>query len=471
MVGIKSYAVYIPVVRLDRNIISKAWGTRSIGGERSVANYDEDSLTMALEAALGCMCEEDRQGIEGLFFASTTSPYKEKSCSSIVATVADLSNEIWTSDFCNSLKSGTSALRSALGTVKSGQRGNVLVTAADCRLGTPRSVDEQTIGDGASAVLVGDSDLVATIEDVYSVSDEITDVWRTDEDTFVRSWEDRWVLVNGYTKNMKAAISGVMKRQGLTPKDIAKAALYSPDAKSHLGLAKSLGFDVKTQLQDPMISTIGNIGAAQSLFLLASALDEASPGDKILLAGYGDGCDAFILEVTDAIEGIKGKRGVKKALEEKLMLSSYEKYLAFRQLVSLPEEFIKLFPSDSVIWRTKNWALRGHGSKCNKCGVVSFPIQRVCFNCQSRDEFDEVRLSDKKGKVFTYSLDNLAGGVEPPTVQTIVESDEGGARIYCLMTDCDPKDVKVGMPVEMTFRRFHREGGFYNYFWKCRPVR
>jgi uncharacterized OB-fold protein len=82
-----------------------------------------------------------------------------------------------------------------------------------------------------------------------------------------------------------------------------------------------------------------------------------------------------------------------------------------------------------------------------------------------------VRLSDKKGKVFTYSLDNLAGGVDPPTVQTIVESEEGGARIYCLMTDCNPKEVNVGLPVEMTFRRFHREGGFYNYFWKCRPSR
>ena len=471
MVGIKSYGAYIPISRMNRDIIGNAWGTRSIGGERSVANYDEDSLSMAVEAALDCINGEDRQGVEGLFFASTTSPYKEKACSSIVATVADLNKEIWTSDFANSLRAGTSAVRTALNTIKSGEAKNIMVTAADCRLGTPRSVDEQTFGDGAAAILLGDSDVIATIEDVYSVSDDITDVWRTDQDTFVRSWEDRWVMVNGYTKNMKAAISGIMKKSGLTPKDFAKVVLYSPDARSHVDLAKSLGFDPKTQLQDPLITTVGNVGTAQPLVLLVSALEEAKAGDKILLASYGDGSDVFILQITDAIEGVKNKQGVKKSVGLKMMLPSYQKYLAYRQLVSLPEEFIRLFPSASVMWRTQKWVLSCHGSKCKHCGLVSFPIQRVCFGCHSRDEFEEVRLSDKKGKVFTYSLDNLAGGVDPPTVQTIVESEEGGARIYCLMTDCNPKEVKVGLPVEMTFRRFHREGGFYNYFWKCRPAR
>ncbi|MFH1625666.1 MAG: 3-oxoacyl-[acyl-carrier-protein] synthase III C-terminal domain-containing protein [Pseudomonadota bacterium] len=471
MIGIKSYGAYIPIFRMNRDMVGSAWGTRSIGGERSVASYDEDSLTMAVEAALDCIGGEDPRGIEGLFFASTTSPYKEKACSSIIATAVDLNREIWTSDFANSLRAGTSALIAAFNTVKSGGAKTILATAADCRLGTPRSVDEQVFGDGAAALLLGDSDVIATIEGVYSVSDDITDVWRTDQDTFVRSWEDRWVLINGYTRNMKAAISGIMKRQGLTPKDLTKVVLYSPDARSHLNLAKSLGFDPKTQLQDPLIGTLGNVGAAQPLVLLVSALEEAKAGDRILVASYGDGSDVFILRVTDAIEGMRDRRGVKGFMESKIMLSSYEKYLAYRQLVQLPEEFVRLFPSASVMWRTRDWALTGHGSKCKKCGLVCFPIQRVCFGCKSKDEFEKVRLSDKKGKVFTYSLDNLAGGIDPPTVQTIVESEEGGARLYCVMTDCNPQEVRVEMPVEMTFRRFHREGGFYNYFWKCRPVR
>jgi uncharacterized OB-fold protein len=102
--------------------------------------------------------------------------------------------------------------------------------------------------------------------------------------------------------------------------------------------------------------------------------------------------------------------------------------------------------------------------------MVSFPIQRVCYGCQSRDDYDEVTLSREEGKIFTYSLDHLAGGIDPPIVQSVVEM-EGGARVYCLMTDNDPSEVAVDMPVEMTFRRFYEGAGFHNYFWKCRPLR
>ena len=102
---------------------------------------------------------------------------------------------------------------------------------------------------------------------------------------------------------------------------------------------------------------------------------------------------------------------------------------------------------------------------------MAFPIQRICYTCQSKDDYDEVRLADKKGKVFSYSLDNLAGGPDAVTVHTMVESEEGAARIYCLMTDCDPQEIKVDMPVEMTFRRLRESRGYYDYFWKCRPIR
>jgi uncharacterized OB-fold protein len=104
--------------------------------------------------------------------------------------------------------------------------------------------------------------------------------------------------------------------------------------------------------------------------------------------------------------------------------------------------------------------------------MLAYPLQRICYSCRSKDDFEKVRLSDKTGKVFTFSLDNLAGRSDDPVVvQTVVELDEANARFYCMMTDCVPADVKVGMPVELTFRRLYEGAGFYNYFWKCRPVR
>lgn len=467
--GIVSFGVYVPYYRLSRDLIAKAWGGRSMGGERSVANHDEDSITMAVQAAINCLGGINRDEVDGLFFASTTSPYKEKQCASIVAAAVDLRRDIITIDFANSLRSGTNALRLALDTVSNGSARNILVVAADCRLGYPQSVQEQAFGDGAAAILIGNSQTVANVEKMVSSTDDIIDVWRLDTDTFVRSWEDRWVLSYGYARNMKEAILKVMKENNLATGDLTKAVFYAPEGRSHRELARDLGLS-DSQLQDSLLDSVGNTGVAHPLLMLASALSEAKLGDKILLASYGDGSDAFLLQATQEIEGVKSRRDIEGYLTTKRALPAYEKYLLFRQLVAQSEEFVRLFPSATVVWRTRNWVLAGHGSKCKRCGLVTFPIQRVCYGCQSKDEYEEVRLTDKRGKVFTFSLDYLAGTPQPPVVQTVVES-EGGARIYCLMTDCEAEEVKVDMPVEMVLRKFHQFGGFHNYFWKCRPVR
>lgn len=470
MAGIISCGAYIPFYRLSRDAMAKAWGRPSAGGERSVANHDEDSVTMAAEAAISCLTDINRRQVEGVYFASTTSPYKEKQCSTIIAAVLDLSAEIVTADYANSLRAGTAALRAAAETVNSGAAKNILVTAADCRLGFPQSEQEQLCGDGAAALLVGNSGALATIEGTYSVCEEITDVWRTDKDNFIRSWEERWAVTYGYTRNMQRAITGIMRQYALTPKDLAKVVLYAPDARSQRDLAQSLGFDLKTQLQDPLLNMLGNAGAAHSLTMLAAALEEAKAGERILLASYGNGSDAFILKVTPEIEKAQKRQSFKSYLASKALLPSYEKYLLFRQLLEQPPELFNVDSAATVIWRTRQWVYGFHGSKCKRCGTVSFPVDRVCYTCQAKDEFEEVRLSDRKGKVFTFSLDNLAGGLDVPLVQTIVETEEG-ARVYCMMTEADPKEVKVGMPVEMTFRRLREARGFVNYFWKCRPLR
>lgn len=70
------------------------------------------------------------------------------------------------------------------------------------------------------------------------------------------------------------------------------------------------------------------------------------------------------------------------------------------------------------------------------------------------------------------TIECLTGRSDDPTVPQIgVEFDVDNARAYLLMTDCDPGDVRMDMPVEMTFRRMYEGAGMYNYFWKCRPVR
>ena len=472
MVGIKSISVHIPFFMLPRELISKAWSSRSIGGQKSVANYDEDSITMAVEAASGCWDSQNRQEMDGLFFCSTTSPYKEKQSSTVVAAAADLRGNILTCDVANSLRGGTLGLRLAIDSVKSGSARNVLVVASDCRSGYPQSEDEQLFGDGAAAVVIGEKDPIAVFEDCSSLSNEMTDVWRTDKDQFVRSWENRWVLTYGYTRTMSEMVSRMLKEKNLKPESFSKVVLYAPDQRTHRTLAQSLGFNVKEQLQDPLISTVGNAGAASIFLMLAAALEGSRPGDRILLGSYGDGADVLVLKVTDRIEEFKHKIGLGTKLSNRKAIMSYEKYLTFRNVLeTAPEAPFSIDSAATVLWRDRSWVFGLHGSRCKGCGLVSFPIQRICFGCQSKDNFEEVRLSDKQGKVFTFSLDYLAGTPDPPVVQTVLESSEGSARVYCMMTDVDQKEVKVEMDVKMTFRRIREARGFFNYFWKCRPLR
>jgi hydroxymethylglutaryl-CoA synthase len=473
--GIISFGAYIPLWRLSRDAIAEAWQTASVGGERSVANNDEDAITMATEAATDCLAGWQREQVDGLYFASTTSPYKEKECSTLAAMAADLRSNIITADFGNSLRAGTQAFRAAVDAVVSGSAGQVVVAASDCRIGYPRSNFEQTFGDAAAAVLISNTGKPAvTVEGIHSISNELYDVWRLDKDTYVQSWEDRFITEHGYTENMERAISEFLRDEALSIKDITRAVLYAPTSRAQQGLARRLGLDVRTQLQDLFVSNIGIAGCAHVLLMLVAALQEAKAGDRILVGSYGSGCDAFLLNVTEEIEKAKGnRRGVNGYLSSRRSLPSYAKYLSYRGLLEpQPGEPFRLFPAATTSWRERNWAVRMHASKCKNCGTVTFPIERVCYNCRSMDSYEEVRLSDKKARVFTFTLDNLAGRSDDPTIPQIgVEFDYQNTRTYLPMTDCDPGEVKVDMPVEMTFRRLYEGAGMYNYFWKCRPIR
>jgi hydroxymethylglutaryl-CoA synthase len=475
MSGIISYGAYVPIWRLNRDSIGAAWGRASFGGERSVANNDEDTVTMAVEAMLDCLAGFDRDSVDGLYFASTTPPFKEKQCAAMVAAAADLRSDIITADFGNSLRAGTSALRAALDAINGGSAENIIVVASDCRLGYPRSDYEQHFGDAAVALLISKAGKpIANVKASNTISNEMYDVWRLDTDTFVQSWEDRFIVEHGYLENMSKAIAGLMKKQNIAPGSIAKAVLYAPTARTQQQLARQLGFDPKTQLQDLLAANLGVCGCAHALVLMVATLEEAKGGDNLLVASYGDGSDAFLIEVTAEVDKVKAvRRGVKGFLASKLPLPTYERYLSYRGILEpQPGEAFRLFPSASVSWRERNWSLRFRGSKCKSCGLVTFPIQRICYQCQSKDDFEEIRLSDKKGKIFTFSLDNLAGRSDDPVIpQIVIESDLEKARIYSIMTDCDSKLIEIDMPVEMTFRRIYEGGGMYNYFWKCRPVR
>ena len=468
MVGITSIAAYVPVYRLRRDEIARMWGTRSLGGEKAVAKHDEDSLTMAVTAASDCL--KQVQQVDGLFFATTTSPYEEKQAATTIATAADLVEETRTADYTGSLRAATIAMNSAIDAVQSGANRNILITAADCRIGQSKSEFEQLLGDGATALTIGNSDPIANIEGSCSLFNELLDVWRPEGEAFTHSWEGRFILSEGYMSTMQKLIPRIMEKYKLTPADFARVVFYGPDQRSHASLARRLGFDLKTQVQETLYDSVGNSGAAALPLMLAATLEQVQPGDRILLASYGDGADAFILRATENISKVQQKQKIKQLLEKKLYIS-YSKYLNWRDLVPIeePHRPEPRIPSVTCLWRDRKSVLAFYGNKCKQCGTVQYPPQRVCVNCQAKDYTEDYKLSDKKGTIFTYSIDYLTSIKDPPAIIAVIDF-EGGGRALFEVTDCEPDKVQIGMPVEMCFRKVGLRGGINNYFWKARPV-
>jgi len=466
MLGITAYSAYVPRLRLDRGLITKAWGTPQAAGEIAVANYDEDALTMAAEAVVGCLGEDGLGTVDALYFASTSSPYREKQIASFIATACDLPRSTQTADFSGSVRAGVSAMIAASHALRAGARRDVIVAAAETRVAQPESELEGLLGDAAAAVRLGDTDVLAELVDCASVSEEFTYFWRTDNERFVQAFPGKFSNTYGYFKDLTEAVRTVMSRQKIEAKDIAKLALYSPDARAAGDLAKQLGFDPKRQVVTPPIVSLGSAGSADALLCLGAALDEAAAGDLVLVGSYGEGADVMLFRVTEEIRR-RQPRGLKHWLEQKLPLSSYEKYLKYRRVIELDEPGEAI--NNVLEYKELKQDVRLYGTRCAACGTVQYPTTKVCLQCKGRDGLRDQKLS-KQGTIFTFTIDHLIANIEHPLPMAVIDMD-GGGRLYLQVTDFTEAEVEVGQRVMLTFRRLHEGGGNHNYFWKARPLR
>jgi uncharacterized OB-fold protein len=285
----------------------------------------------------------------------------------------------------------------------------------------------------------------------------------------VHFWEDRFVFEEGYLKILPQAVKSFFEKSGLTVSEINRAVLYGPDLRRHHQLVGALGLKPE-QVQEPFFDKLGNTGTAFVPMMLVAALEDAKPGDNMLVASYGDGSDVLLLKVTDKIKNISGKWGVKHSLAAKMPVSPAD-YRAYKEFASPdPDRFGGA--SASVVARERDAIYALAGVKCKTCGTVQYPPQRICTHCHTKDNFEPYSFADKKGKVFTFTLKY---GVDIPAfarpgVDTMVDFAGGGRALFG-MTDMVPEKVKVGMDVEMSFRTLGISGGIHNYFWRCIPPR
>ncbi len=469
MVGIVSYGSYVPYRRLKRSAISEVLGVAAGKGERAVASFDEDSLSMAVEATRDALRASPVAEVQAVFFATTTAPYAEKLNAAILGAAARLPIEIRAADLTGSTRAGLTGLLQAADTVRGGAS-QALAVAADCRLGAPEGKAEQQNGDAAVAFVLGSENVIAEIEATASLTREFLDTWRAPDERFAHTWEERFALTQAYGPLLGKAVRTILAKAKLEPKDLAKVVLDSPNPRAVDEVARGLKLE-PAQLADPLALTVGQAGAAHPGLLLAAALSAAKPGERILVVSGADGADAVLLRVTAAAARYTQPRSVGRMIESKGEVS-YGSYLKWREILPTepPRRPDPERPAGPPMLRTANWKYGLVGSRCTACGTPQLPPQRVCVKCRALDKMEPYPFADRTGRVATLALDRLAFSPNPPTVNVVVDFD-GGGRFICEMTDCQPERAAIGEDVEMTFRKLFTAYGIHNYFWKARPKR
>jgi 3-hydroxy-3-methylglutaryl CoA synthase len=482
MVGITAYGAYFPRRRLSRMAIVQNVGwfapglMMAAGGERGMCNWDEDTMTMAVAATRDCLTGRDKKSLDAAYLASTTLPFRDRQNAGIMAAAANLPEEgLVTADFAASTKSGTTAVLAAIAAVKAGEKNNVIVTAADNRPTKAAWFYQLWYGDGAASLLLGKNDVIAEFKGAYSVSCDFVQSYRGADTKFDYGWEERWIRDEGFTKIIPQAAKGLLDKCKLSMDQVSKITYPCYLSKGiHRSLAKLVGAS-PDKVVDNLHDVLGDTGSAHPLVLFISALEEANPGDKIIMMSFGQGCDALLFEVTDCIKNLPARNGVKGALAYRKEETNYGKLLKWQDLLNVEMGIraeTRKQTALSALWRNRTMVLGLVGGKCTACGTPQFPKARMCVNpsCNAVDKQEDYEFADISGTIKSYTGDMLVVSVEPPAIYGLVQFD-GGGRALVDFTDCELDDVKVGQRAKMAFRikYYDQDRDFHGYFWKAIP--
>ena len=308
-VGVIGYGAYVPRYRLPAKEVARIW-TEGQGGlpvvEKSVPGPDEDVVTMSIEAARNALkrAKIPANKLRAVWVGSESHPYAVKPTSTIVAEAIGAVPNTQAADWEFACKAGTEAMVAAMGMVGSGMADYALAIGMDTAQGRPGDPLEYTAAAGGAAYILGRAEeSLAVIEASYSFVTDTPDFFRRADQKYPEHGH-RFTGEPAYFKHVMAAGQAMMEAIQSKPEDFTYAVFHQPNAKFPQTVGKSLGFSpeqIKTGLLVPLI---GNTYSGAAIIGLTAILDEAHPGDRILMVSYGSGAgsDAMVLEVTQLIE-------------------------------------------------------------------------------------------------------------------------------------------------------------------------
>ena len=477
MVGIKAFGAYLPRRRLQRDVIAEAncWFDPSLKGlargERTMCSWDEDSITMGVEAARDVTSLPEE--VEAVILASTTLPFAVRQNAGVIAEALNFPEDVRTMDVGGSLRAATTSLLAALDTT-SAQGGDVLLIGSDNRRARAGSHMEMISGDGAAAFILGQDGLGVRFLGSATINDDFIDHFRASGDKYDYAWEDRWIRQEGWLKTVPKAINMALQKVGLAGSDIDHLIVPCQYGRVPGSIAKSCGIQ-ESSVVDTMIDTIGICGTAHPLLMLAYTLAKSASGQKLVLSGFGQGCDALVFEVTEAISHSQPNRGIKGWLNRKVEERNYDKFLTFSGTID--REFGKRAeldrpPALTAQYRNKEGVTGFKGGQCSQCGTIQYPKTTYCVNpnCGAKNTQQPHAMSLTPARVKTFTADHLVFSMEPPAYFGLVEF-EGGGRMMVEFADLDPETFDVGVQTRMHFRIKHidENRGMRQYFWKASP--
>jgi 3-hydroxy-3-methylglutaryl CoA synthase len=481
MIGITAYGAYIPRIRLQRQAVVRAnsWYAPHLmqrQGTRSLANWDEDSITMAVAAARDCFGKGGvRAAVRSLYLASTTHPFDDRSNAGVVASALALGDAVDAMDVSGTQRAGLGALSAALDAC-AGQRAPVLVAAADSRKTRAGSVQELDYGDGAAALLVGTEGVLAEHLGSVAYSVDFIDHFRAAGVDVDYHWEERWVRDEGLDRWLPKAIGDALVKAQVAPGRVDHLVCPNVSGAAAKALCQACGL-VQAAVADNLSQGVGDTGTPHSLLVLADVLARAQPGQVVVVAQFAFGARALVFRVTEAIRSFRPARGVQGWLQRGVEEGHYTKMLAFKNRLDMErgmrgEQDKKT--ALSTAWRHRASLSALVGGRCRVSGQVVYPPSRLTTTPEGvlQDTQDPYPLADRPAQVMSWSAEYLSWHPAPPHHYGQVDF-EGGGRILMDFTDLDVGDVDVGTAMEMVFRikDIDERRGFVRYFWKATPVR
>jgi len=342
-VGIVSYGGSIPRLRIKADEIAKIWGkdgsriSKGLGiNEKSVPSVDQDTATISVEAARYALkrCSIDPQDIGAIYIGSESHPYAVKPTGTIVGEAIGATPDLMVADYEFACKAGTAGVQNCAALVKADYIRYGLAIGADTAQAAPGDALEFSAAAGGAAFIIGREKVITTINHTYSYTTDTPDFWRRSESKYPKHG-GRFTGEPAYFKHVTSCARNLMEKVGTTPSDYTYAIFHQPNGKFPLKAAKMLGFTKEQVHTGLIVSYIGNTYSGASLVGLAAVLDEAKPGDRILLTSYGSGAgsDGFDMTVTDEIEHLA--RHNAPSIQQLVAQKSYIDYGTYAKMTDL----------------------------------------------------------------------------------------------------------------------------------------